>query len=135
MTDTPETPEVEETPAAERKVVITKNPDSVVFAAAPFYNLANVRKAALSLITRASSDPAKVDAIKETLEALLAFLEVRAEHAAEVREAEVKAQEAALAAKAKAQAEWAEKDAKNLLKDGKAQVKRAEGILAKLRGK
>jgi len=117
---------------AARKAVISKNPDELVFAKAPFYNLANVRTAAKSLIVRSSSDPAKVEAIRETLEVLLEFLDVRAKHGEEVRKASIEAEKAADAARAKAAAEAREADAKSLLKHGEEQVKRAEAILKAL---
>lgn len=77
---------------APKQAVITKNADTVVFAASPFYNMSNVRKGAINLIVRSSSDPKKVDAIRETLETLLRFLEVRAEHGEKVRAADVAAE-------------------------------------------
>lgn len=123
-----------ETRVTARKAVITKNPDDLVFAEAPFYNLANVRTAAKSLIVRSSSDPAKVAAIRETLMVLLKFLDVRAKHGAEVRAASIAAEKAVDEARNKAAAEARESDARSLLKHGEAQVKKAKGILAALRG-
>lgn len=123
-----------ETKVTARKAVVSKNPDELVFAEAPFYNLANVRTAAKSLIVRSSSDPAKVDAVRETLEVLLEFLNVRAKHGAEVRAASIAAEKAADESRAKAAAEAKEADAAALLKHGEEQVKRATGILNALRG-
>lgn len=123
-----------ETKAAAKAPVITKNADTVRFEHAPFYNLANVRKDTLSLIVRASSDPKKVEAIAETLDTLSKFLKVRAEHAAEVRAADIAAAKAEDAAKAEAAAKHRESDARGLLKSGQEQVARAEAILADLRG-
>jgi 4-hydroxyphenylpyruvate dioxygenase-like putative hemolysin len=85
------------TPAV-RTSLVTKNPDSVKFAEAPFYNLANVRQATKQLIVRSSQDPKKVAAILETLEVLTEFLTVRAKHGVEVRAATVAANDAAAAA-------------------------------------
>lgn len=124
--------ETKTAPAADRKAVITKNPDSVVFAEAPFYNLANIRKGALSLIVRASSDPKKVKAIKETLTVLLKFLEVRAKHAEKVRAADIKAAEARDADRAVAAAQAREADARALVRDAEANKTRGEAQLKAL---
>jgi len=122
-----------ETKEAEaRASVITKNPDTLVFAEAPFYNLANIRRNMVSLIVRASSDPAKVKAIQETLTVLQEFLKIRADHGAAVRAASIAAEAKAVEARAKAAAEAREADAKSLLKHGEEQVKRAKGILSAL---
>jgi len=118
-----------ETKEAEaRASVITKNPDTLVFAEAPFYNLANIRRNMVSLIVRASSDPAK----QETLTVLQEFLKIRADHGAAVRAASIAAEAKAVEARAKAAAEAREADAKSLLKHGEEQVKRAKGILSAL---
>lgn len=120
-------------PAA-RKAKVSKNPDELVFEYMPFYNMANVRKAAISLIVRSSSDPAKVDAIRETLKTLLAFLDARASHAAEVRASDVAAAEAAAAEAVRVAAEHKERDAVKGLADAQSAVEHFGGILKALRG-
>lgn len=122
-------------PKVKKRVAnISKNAGEVTFVHAPFYNLANVRKAALSLITRASNDPAKVAAIKETLEVLLKVLKVRAKHGAEMRKKSIAAEKANDEARAKAAAEAREHNAKQGLKDAEKQVSHFSKILKALKG-
>ena len=103
---------------------ITKNADSVTFAEAPFYTLANIRKLALALIVKSSKDPKKVAAIAETLEVLKEFLDVRAKHAAEQRAVDVAAAEKALETKARVAAEHELSEATQQLDNSVAAVKR-----------
>ena len=115
-----------------RVAVITKNPDSVKFAHAPVYNLANLRKEALALIVKASNDPKKVAAIEETLECLKEFLDVRAEHAADVRTKAVAAEKARRESEAVAAAQAKVQDAKNNLKAAEEGAAKWKEVLATL---
>jgi len=109
---------------------VTKNADSIKFAKAPVYNLANVRRDMVNLIVKASNDPKKVEAIAETIAVLKEFLDVRAEHAAEVRTAAVAAAKSAEEAKAVAAARVV--DAKHNLKAAEAGAAKWSAVLADL---
>lgn len=109
---------------AKRKATVSRNPDEVKFVHAPFYNMSNVRKDALSLIVRSSSDPAKVEAIAETLEVLAGVLKLRAKHAAKVRAADIAAAE-------KAAYEATEEAARHELRTAERGIEDAEAELAK----
>ncbi len=106
----------EKTKVAERAAVVAKNIDEVRFAGAPFYNLTNVRREFLKLITRTKGDEAKTEVLRETLAVLGETLEARAAHAKEVRTREIaaaakadklRAERAAASAKAKDEADLA----------------------------
>ena len=111
---------------------VTKNADSIKFAKAPVYNLANVRRDMVNLIVKASNDPKKVEAIAETIAVLKEFLDVRAEHAAEVRTAAVAAAKSAEEAKAVAAAQARVVDAKHNLKAAEDGAAKWSAVLADL---
>lgn len=111
---------------------LTKCVTSVSYEHAPFYNLANIRKETLTLITRASSDPKKVEAIAETLAVMQDFLAVRAKHGADTRKAQIASDKAAHEAQRAAAAMHIRSDAEQTLKSGKATVASATAILKDL---
>ena len=113
---------------------VTKNPNSVRFERAPFYNLSTIRKGLLTIITRTAGDPAKVEAIRETLNVALAFLAVRSEYETASRAARVASDEAHAAAAAKAAAEHDINEAQGNLRDSKAGVSKWAKVLKELAG-
>lgn len=101
---------------------VTKNADSIVFAEAPFYTLAAVRRMAINLIVKVANDPKKVKAVAETLEVLKEFLDARSKHGADVRAKAVEAQEAQKLSLTKAAAEATIRDVEVNLRDSEAAV-------------
>jgi hypothetical protein len=108
---------------------ITKHAASLVFAKAPFYNLANIRKDLTSLIVRAAEDEKKCEAIAETIDVLREFLEVRHEAGVVQRAANVAAEQARVDALTTAAASARKSDAEAALAAGEGSVATAKRIL------
>ena len=119
----------------ETKKVVTKNPNEVIFAHAPVYNLQTIRKLALALIVKAGQDPKKVAVIEETLQVLSEFLAVRAKAGSEAREAAIASAEALAAAKAEAAAKHRLADAQGSLADAKKAQSHWSKVVETLTGK